>query len=580
MKNIGNFLRKYRPSLLVAFVFLFFTLTSFSIYLTRTLNDDINNHILAGDMFGVPSELREHGVKPLYYGPGQTGWDGQFYYYIANDILALKDTANHIDAPSYRYQRVGLSLFVAIVSAITGNNWVSPSTFFVSYFCLLLVATLVGASLFVRFGLSPFLILLWSLSVGTQITLFNALPDAAADAFLIIALWLAVSGRLGWSTIPFVLSSLSREVYVLFPSFIAFFYLFQSIKTKEDQRGWKLINGLSHFFVRSNYIFLLLPGIVAICWRLYISNHFGVTPSSQAQGILGTPFVAWFKYLLSGVSDNHILVGSGFPSYAEAGSLILFIMVLGAALFSAWKLINNRVLSSTPELGGIALATGSLVALYVCFGPTVMSHYTGYFKALSVFSFLIPLLLASIAVSRLEKLGIYSLLLLSLFFSTFYNMKVRILPFDIYSDEIIKMSAISNHPPIKCFNDYDAEIKINSVTINKGSTISNYIGRGTQIVVDLDLKNTGDNPFWSTNNIGGVFMSYQWVDSERRVLLDGVRSVIPGGLLPGQTKRVSVISSFPADSDASLMLSPVQEGCAWFYQANPKVSGEFKISVK
>lgn len=125
---------------------------AFSFYLHGTLEGQINNHILAGDMFGVPDALQQKGIKPLYYGPGRTGWDGQFYYYIANDLLGLKDTSEHIDASTYRYQRVGLSLYTAIVAALTGQDWVSPDTFFVSYFVLVLVATWFGAKLLIVRG--------------------------------------------------------------------------------------------------------------------------------------------------------------------------------------------------------------------------------------------------------------------------------------------------------------------------------------------------------------------------------------------------------------------------------------------
>ena len=86
---------KIMPIIGVTVCFLLFTILSFWVYLERTLEGDINNHILAGEMFGTPSELVQKGIKPLYHGEGQTGWDGQFYYYMANDLLGLKDTAVH-----------------------------------------------------------------------------------------------------------------------------------------------------------------------------------------------------------------------------------------------------------------------------------------------------------------------------------------------------------------------------------------------------------------------------------------------------------------------------------------------------
>lgn len=578
-----EFFKNYRSSFLISLVFIVYTLLSFGVYEARTLNGDINNHILSGDMFGVPAALKEHGVKPLYYGPGNTGWDGQFYYYIANDIFGLKDTPVHIDAPSYRYQRVGLSLYVATISVLLGNHWVSPADFFISYLFLILTATFIGARLLIRFGANPALILLWSLSVGTQITLFNALPDAAADAFLILALGALLSGRVKLSIIPLVLSGLSREIYVLFPSCIFVYYVFNSFRSAGASRWAGIKELILDFFVWKSYYLLLLPGLVAVFWNIYITMHFGVSPASQAHGILGLPLVAWTEYLLSGLRGNHKLIGSGVYAYAEAGSLVLFLLVLGASFWISGRVFKEYFSKTTPVMGGVALATILFVFLYICFGPTVIMHYTGYFKALAIFFFLIPLLVSATFVTSVAKKSIYLLLFISLVVTTIYNMNVRILPINHNDDEqYTKMRDISSKPRVDCFGKYDAEIKVNAISVNRSSAISHFFGRGDKIIVDLTLKNTGEHHFWSTRNFGSVFMSYHWIDSKGIVIQDGVRSTISGGLLPGQSKQVSVISNIPVNhrDEISLMLSPVQEGCAWFYLENPKYSGEVKFSIK
>lgn len=575
-------LNKYRASFICAFIFVIYTLSSFGVYEARTLNGDINNHILSGDMFGIPAAIKEHGIQSLYYGAGNAGWDGQFYYYMSNDVFALRDTSIHIDAPSYRYQRIGLSLYVATISNLLGNDWVSPTTFFISYFCLILAATFVGARLFVRFRANPALILLWSLSIGTQITLFNALPDAAADAFLILALGALFSGRVKLSIIPFVLSGLSREVYVLFPSFIFAFYIFNSFWPARDSRKAGIKELVRNCLGWHNYYWLLLPGFVAGFWNIYITRHFGVSPASQANGILGPPLVAWMEYLLSGLHGTHKLLGSSVYAYAEAGSLVLFLLVLGASFWISGRALKEYSSKMPPAIGGVASAAIFFVILYLCFGSTVIMHYTGYFKALAIFFFLIPLLLAATRVTGTEKNLIYSLLFISLLFTTIYNMKVRILPVTYSDEKYTKMRDISSRPRIECFEKYDAEIKVNEISVNPGSAISRFFGRGDQVVVDLELKNTGEYPFWSTRNFGSVFMSYHWIDSKGNVIQDGVRSVISGGLLPGQSKRVSVVSNIPVNSrdDISLMLSPVQEGCAWFYLKNPKISSDVRLKIK
>jgi len=82
------FLSYRRHVFIIYLVFAIYTIGSFAIYLERTKQGNINNHILAGEMFGTPVELETRGITPLYVGPGQTGWDGHFniiYPMISSD---------------------------------------------------------------------------------------------------------------------------------------------------------------------------------------------------------------------------------------------------------------------------------------------------------------------------------------------------------------------------------------------------------------------------------------------------------------------------------------------------------------
>ena len=579
MPSIMTYLKNNRASIIVTLVFLVYTLFSFGFYLERTLNGDINSHILSSEMFGVPQALNERGIKPLYYGPGQTGWDGQFYYYMSNDILALKDTAGHIDAPSYRYQRIGLSLYTAIVAKILGMDWVSPSTFFVSYLVLILAATLTGAQLFSKLGAHPSLILFWSLSVGTQITLFNALPDAAADAFLILALSALFARNYALATIPFIFSALSREVYTLFPSFILLFLLIDLLfNSSISGKNW-LHQASSLLFRWRSYYLLALPGLAAVLWLIYITKHLGVAPAEQAYGVIGYPLLSWWEHFLSGINGNHKLVGSGFPAYAEACSLLIFLLVLAVSLWISLFTVLKRYSQVSPELRGFAVALICFVLLYASFGRTVIMHYTGYIKAVAIFFFAIPLLIATSGTIGKKKFIVYMLLIISIVFTTFYNMKVKLLVIpEANLDLYTKMSSVTKSKRIDCLGEYHAKIKIDGIYLNKGSFMQKLFGRSDLLVLDLSLTNTGNSDFVSSKSSGGVYMSYQWVDVQGNVVVDGIRSAIPGVVVPGQTVKASIVSYLPANTgELYLKPSPVQEGCAWFYQSDPTVSDGIKI---
>jgi hypothetical protein len=429
--------------------------------------------------------------------------------------------------------------------------------------------------------LHPVLILLWSLSVGTQITLFNALPDAAADAFLILALSALYSKKYALSVIPFAFAALSREVYVLFPSFVLLFFLINLISDAwvSNKGGFKDLAG--RLLKWNSYYWLVLPGMIAIIWHIYVVQHFGISPSEQAQHILGYPLGAWKDYFLSGINGNHKLVGTGLFAYLEAGSLLLFLVILAVALWISNNILVKRYKWVSPEIRGLASASISFVFLYVCFGPVVIKYYTGYFKAIAVFFFLIPLLLVATDANRIKQVFVYLLLIVALSFTTFYNMNARILTFTTSEDQYTKMSTITETRRIECFGKYDAKIKVNGIKTINGGNLSRLFGLGDLIVVNLDLMNTGVHPFISTRNFGGVFMSYHWVDEHGKVLIDGIRSAIPGILLPGQSTQINIISSLPKDAgELSLKLSPVQEGCAWFYLVNPTISEALHLSIK
>ncbi|MDN4061351.1 hypothetical protein QPK31_24325 [Massilia sp. YIM B02769] len=563
---------KWRASLAVGFVFLSVTLVLFSFYNARTLKGNIDNHILPSEMFGMPEDMRAHGLTPLY-GPKESGWDGQFYFYMSNDILGVKDTAKHIDAPSYRYQRIGLSLYAAIVAKVTGRDWVSPTTFFVSYLALVFAATLAGARLLQRYGAHPAWMLLWSFSVGTQLTLFNALPDAAADAFLILALFLVFTNRVGWSFIPFAFAALSREVYALFPSAILGFVILSSLK------GPGVARRLSEQLIGKRYVLLLIPGIVAVAWNVYVTRHFGASPSSQAHGILGLPLAAWAQSMnvaLHPASDGGRLRLGSFEFF----SLAFFLLVLVAALRTAANTIRLPQGPLRPVVHGVAASLALFALLYACFGPTVTGHFSGYFKAVAVFFFLIPLLVALTGTGGTLKRLLYGLLVLALLHTSSGNLGQRVFASPGNIDKFTRMSALTETRRFECFGTYEADVKVNRITLIKTTPWGALFGGGDQIVVNVALTNTGQHPFVSSTGFGSVFMSYHWNDAKGATVVDGIRSALPRAVEPGHTVDVDVVTPVPPRAGLTLRLSPVQEGCAWFYQANPKVGAGLPLAIE
>ena len=173
---------------------------------------------------------------------------------------------------------------------------------------------------------------------------------------------------------------------------------------------------------------LTIPVVAVGLWQLYILVHFGVSPSSQAHGILGAPFAAWFDYFLSGLRGNHLLIGRGRWAYAEALMLSFFLVTLLLASWLALLVLVKRWSESTAVDRSVAILALVLALLYTCFGRTVAMHYSGYLKAATIFSFLIPLMLPVATIGLIASRIIIGFLLMALIAGSFYNWNVRILP--------------------------------------------------------------------------------------------------------------------------------------------------------
>ncbi|WJV54603.1 hypothetical protein PCO85_03905 [Prodigiosinella aquatilis] len=556
-------------------------MTTMSVYMKGTLNGNINYFFLPAKMFGVPTELAQKGIEPLFYGKNESGWDGQFYYYISNDLLGLKDIPKHIDVPAYRYQRIGLPLYAAFVAFITGHSWVSPEVYYFSYLGLVLVAVwAIGRIMSMRNGW-VFTGIAWVAGVGTQITLLNGLPDAAADAFLIVGtLALLKSKRwLGVGAFLIMMSVLSRESYVIFPVFFLAFLLLKRL-IEYPSKDW--VNVLLREIRSRVFLALCVPVIVFLIWQIYLRHHFGFAPSEQTVGILGLPFKEWWIALHAGLSGHHYLVSAGIQSYLEAASLICFMLLLIMVIFFASKVLIKY--QEKPEWI-VALAGGAVIMslLYLCFGRTVMMYYTFYMKAANVFIFLIPLFVAEANISTSKRYLVYTLLVGIVAVTSGYLWKYKI-AFEANSgySRFTRVADVTRTAEAKCLVHYDATVQLTGLEDVQVSNSFPFMKGPRVEVFWVNLTNHSGEPFVSLAGKGSVNMSYQWLSADTHVVVkEGIRSYIPEGIKDGETVSVPIVVLFPtAAGNYILRLSPVQEGCEWFYNANPHSAQDVRFTIR
>ncbi|MGI4855817.1 MAG: hypothetical protein ACRYHA_02615 [Janthinobacterium lividum] len=382
-------------SLLATAIFFIWTAFSVKAYVTNSFDGKVGSAILSSQYYGIPDELASNGLRPTFADPKAYGWDGQFYFFMASDILGQADTAKHIDFPAYRYQRIAPAVLVKWVAAALQRTWITPEFYLAVYFLLVACGSCCGGLILARFNVNPLWVLTWALCVGTQVTLVNALTDAAADAFLLIAIWLWLVRRAFFSTLAFALSALSREAYIVYPVAVMVACVWNPAVSSS---GAVSLRNPMRFSLRHwrNAAMLSMALIIVLGWQIYVTRHFGASPSSQAYGVLGPPFILMFSHGWESISavfsdgpDRRKAVEELVCTVGFFVTLVLMCFFCVRTLIYKWE--GSRLLS------GIALASLMLSALYFCLGKFIFLDYIFYLKTISLFGVIILLLTADVS---------------------------------------------------------------------------------------------------------------------------------------------------------------------------------------
>lgn len=545
-----------------------------AVYLNGPLQGDFRKFFLPAKMFGVPEKLRLHGISELFTDNTNSGWDGQFYYYISNDLLASGDTDDHIDSNAYRYQRIGLPLLASVAAKLTGQSWVSPESYYLTSLALILIATGMGAYFFQQRGISLLWILPWSLCFGTQVTQLNGLPDGAADALLIISLVSLYQG-LSWIYVTsMTLAVLSREVYVLIPAFIVFFVALVSYRNFRGGISRKCI-----FMVNRLSVHAVAP-LVWMVWQIFIRHKFGVSPGSQATRVLDWPLHTVFHYLFLGLSGRHPVAGTGHSAHLEGAGILFYLALLILSLLTLIPLLKRNTFFSGDKNQsvvtlGITAGFAVVIFLYLCFGPTVMMYRTGYLKALSIFIFVLPFYASLLGRGPGKYIGVV-LVLFSAYSAFILWHQISAPAFASNAD----VRWVEKEPA--CLKNFQARFLPESF---EGEVSHNIIQRmifHPAFTVNVAILNTSGENFSPYRGKGTVNLSYQWLNQKsKKIVLDGNRTVLPHTLRSGKAITLPLKVKIPVmPGKYILRISAVQEGCSWFYLANASSAYDILYTIR
>lgn len=293
-------------------------------------------------------------VDPGYsYPAGQSGYDGEFVYFIAIDPANAR---YYTDDPSYRYTRIFYPLLARAVAL--GHAVLVPYTLLLLNWLAVGGGTLALAAWLRRRGQSSWFALAFGLYNGILVSLQRDTTEALAYSLVAVGVFVFDAGqrrRVLWSAGIFSLAALTRETTVIFPIAYA---LGLALGGTGDTRRYRVRQGA------------LLAGVALLpllAWKLYLVAWLG---TAHDPGLLLEPIP-----LLGFVASRQVA-----DSWVELAVVLLPALIslaVAAAVLrkrignvEAWALLANVVLfvlfihrSSLVELhSSTRVTTGVVVA--------------------------------------------------------------------------------------------------------------------------------------------------------------------------------------------------------------------------
>lgn len=529
--------------------------------------------LLPGYQFGVPERLFEKGVVPNC----EVGWDGQFYYLQSNYLNPQPEAYKHIDAPPYRYQRIGLPLVAWCLATITGADYVSPQMYLFASLPFLGIAMGALAAWLFAHGYSPLWCLGWAANLGIPICLLHGQPDPLADAFFILAMLALIRGMPLAYALAATLMCLTREPYFA----IAAMVLVASVagivpwKGSAEDGSWVVIalrkiglSALANWLLVSpevadrqtvfesrpsawNYwayrtplwqwFVLAIPCGVFVAWQVYLYQVFGQTGSQSAGGtILDYPFVAFFR---SSVSSPNYVVRPFYFAVLLLGFLVL------------WNVRRKWALSP------ILLPYFLVLTLM---SEVVWIDFSGFTKAMG--TVLATMVLSLPLLTSRVRYGIAVVLVCAVLTYTQCYRRilggVDLVPIPDY--QIVKQITDIDQPLLKapsCTIELDEAKLVQLAAEKDGDYLFALGGRRypqRYVTLPITITNTGDQP-WLRSRNNPIQMVYRWIRPNGRVYwCPGVE--LPYKIEPGQSFTREVPLLLPRDPGEFILRLTMRQG--------------------
>lgn len=548
-------------------------------YLAGTLGGNANWHILSSVVFGPPEQLKNVGLEPLYTLPEDGGWDGQQYFYAANDILDRHETSAYLDgARAIRYQRMGLGFASLITSQLSGHEWITPKDFLYTNIFIIFTGLILLLVQWGRRGLSIVPAVAIFFSPIVYLSAFNGLLDAAADSLFIIFVVSMLRGR-AWIPVAMVsgaLCVLTREAYLLaFAVFFTAFFLLRLLHTLKIGTSSRILSSIKQKSFSPSYWHIAAPLFAISCffaWLLWLRLHFGYWPSSKAGAVVDSiPFRSLLNNIIATLNRTPRVVSEENIGF-ELGSLIVFSTILISSLvLNSIALIRVIGSSENLTLDRMVLINLSVVGilffiLYSLFGNTVMEHYTGFIKPLGL---LLLTTASALYLGNFKRLTITIVsvtVAASILWVDVYLYRDRLREqFPHHFKEVVSQSGLKSDVKMECLPSNSVSLTINGLfDTNTKPLLRDALGLDKFFVLDVSISNNSDKKIAvSAKDVTNPLFLIGEVLDESFNPSTAWRSVLRQEVLQGHESDFRVLIEIPNNiRKASLRVKVVQPDCS------------------
>lgn len=283
--------------------------------------------IRAGADFAKKRSLLPDDIKLIPH----AGYDGQFYFYLAQDPFLTGKVARRTDATTpvidhlgYRYQRILFPLAGWLASGGTGDpnvlEWALP--------LLNLLAILGSGFMLARFlaarGRSPWWSLLYTLSLGMLAGFVNDLADPFATGLFVAGLIWWYGHRRWWAVVALTLTLLTRETFLVPVTVLA---LAELVRSRRDALPF------------------LIPTAVWVVWQVYLRTTLTapiVPPGAERPQLLP---IAGALDRFKAISEHDVVGAANW----EISFILLLLVICAYLIWSAGVVVLAALRDRTTE---------------------------------------------------------------------------------------------------------------------------------------------------------------------------------------------------------------------------------------